>query len=206
MMKGLLIGFTVGGVGPIDVLCIHKTMLHGRIVGFMTGLGASIGEVIYGLVAAFGLFMTIDSLAESFFLIQWLGGVLLLMIGFKMLISKTKETLDHKHKDIVQHKHLFKNFVTTLFLTIASPTTIFTYIALFTALDFYVDNLLAVNISSMLVFLFSIFAGSLCWWLALIEGTCFFTKRCTKPPLRFVSICGGIICCAFGALALLSLL
>ena len=39
-LQGLLIGFAISmPVGPIAVLCIQRTLLQGRLLGFITGLG-----------------------------------------------------------------------------------------------------------------------------------------------------------------------
>ena len=41
MLKGLLIGFSIAApVGPIGVLCIRRSLAHGQLNGFATGMGA----------------------------------------------------------------------------------------------------------------------------------------------------------------------
>src|SRR5206468_1632019 len=55
-LRGLLIGLAIAApVGPIGVLCIRRTLAEGRLVGFITGLGAATADATYGAVAAFGL-------------------------------------------------------------------------------------------------------------------------------------------------------
>jgi threonine/homoserine/homoserine lactone efflux protein len=54
--KGMVIGFLISlPVGPIAVLCIHRTLNEGRIHGMVSGLGAATADVIYGFLAASGL-------------------------------------------------------------------------------------------------------------------------------------------------------
>ncbi len=54
--RGLAIGFAIAApVGAIGLLCIRRTLASGRLVGFMTGLGAATADAFYGAVAALGL-------------------------------------------------------------------------------------------------------------------------------------------------------
>ena len=54
--KGLIIGFVIAvPVGPIAVLCIHRTLKGGKIYGLISGLGAATADAIYGAIAALGL-------------------------------------------------------------------------------------------------------------------------------------------------------
>ena len=39
LFRGFLLGFILAApVGPIGVLCVHRTLVNGRISGFFTGL------------------------------------------------------------------------------------------------------------------------------------------------------------------------
>ena len=54
--KGIVLGFSIAApVGPIGVLCIRRTLAEGRLVGFVSGLGAATADLFYGGLAAFGL-------------------------------------------------------------------------------------------------------------------------------------------------------
>ena len=55
-LRGLIIGFSIAApVGPIGALCIRRTLAHGRLIGFASGLGAACADGTYGAIAAFGL-------------------------------------------------------------------------------------------------------------------------------------------------------
>lgn len=63
LIKGMLIGFSVAApVGPIGVLTINRTLTQGRIQGFATGMGATLADTVYGVIAGFGL-----TIVSSFF-------------------------------------------------------------------------------------------------------------------------------------------
>ena len=51
MFKGILIGILASApMGPVGVLCIQRTLNKGRWYGFVTGIGASVSDIIYALI------------------------------------------------------------------------------------------------------------------------------------------------------------
>ena len=65
-LKGLVIGFLIAvPVGPIGVLCIHRTLAEGKIQGLISGLGAATADAIYGSIAAFGVTFVSNFLIEQ---------------------------------------------------------------------------------------------------------------------------------------------
>ena len=42
VLQGLIVGVAIAApVGPIGLLCIRRTLLHGPFMGFATGMGAA---------------------------------------------------------------------------------------------------------------------------------------------------------------------
>src|SRR6266852_4074766 len=55
-IEGAAIGFVIAvPVGPAAALCIRRTITVGAVAGYMTGIGAALGDAVFGAVAAFGL-------------------------------------------------------------------------------------------------------------------------------------------------------
>jgi threonine/homoserine/homoserine lactone efflux protein len=53
-LKGLIVGLSIAApVGPIGILCIRRTLAHGRAAGFVSGLGAATADAMYGAAAGF---------------------------------------------------------------------------------------------------------------------------------------------------------
>ena len=56
--KGAALGFSIAApVGPIGILCIRRTLQFGRWSGLLSGLGATLADLVYGVIAAFGLYL-----------------------------------------------------------------------------------------------------------------------------------------------------
>ena len=55
-IEGAVIGFLIAvPVGPAAALCIRRSITVGAVAGYMTGVGAALGDAVFGAVAAFGL-------------------------------------------------------------------------------------------------------------------------------------------------------
>src|SRR5580765_1435865 len=56
LLKGVLVGIIIAvPAGPVGVLCIRRTFFHGRLAGFVSGLGAASADAVFGIIAGFGL-------------------------------------------------------------------------------------------------------------------------------------------------------
>ena len=59
--KGLLIGMIASApMGPVGILCVQRTLKKGRWYGFVTGVGASISDIIYAAITGFGMAFVMD--------------------------------------------------------------------------------------------------------------------------------------------------
>ena len=64
LIRGLLAGLIIAApVGPVNVLCISRTLSKGRRSGLVSGLGAAAADTFYGSIAGFGI--TQNKLAVS---------------------------------------------------------------------------------------------------------------------------------------------
>src|SRR4051812_27702023 len=90
-LQGLILGFSIAApVGPIGLLCIQRTLSRGRLHGFVSGLGAATADACYGLIAAFGLTAVISFLLGFQFWLELGGGIFLLGLGVKTLLSSSR--------------------------------------------------------------------------------------------------------------------
>ncbi|MBS0359029.1 MAG: LysE family transporter [Proteobacteria bacterium] len=199
LLKGLAVGLAIAApVGPIGILCIHRSLNDGFKRGFATGCGAAVADGIYGCIAAFGLTYISEFLANQYLWIRGVGGVFLLFLGIKDLLSKPAE------KDPINSEtpDLWHAFLTTFFLTLTNPMTILAFVAIFAGLGLgSIDN----TLMEATVLVAGIILGSLLWWLLLSSGASFFRNRMSRKIFRGINIASGVMITVFGVMALLSI-
>lgn len=197
-LKGIFIGFAMAvPIGPIGIMCIRKTLTEGRIRGLIIGLGAATADMLYGCVAAFGLTIISNTLFNQRVWIRLIGGTLFLILGIKAF--RTRPVII----DVpVKSRGKIRSYLSTVFLTLTNPLTIFAFIAIFAALG--IGKGLGYFSASALVT--GVFIGSFLWFLSLSSGVTFFKKKLNYNGLRWANRIAGILIIFSGVIAIASLL
>lgn len=199
LLRGLIIGLAIAApVGPIGILCIKRSLSHGKLSGFISGIGAATADGIYGLIAAFGLTIISSFLIEQKLWIQLIGLIFLIYLGIKIFFEKPKITLSGKN----DKNNLIKDYFSTLVLTITNPMTILSFIAIFAGAGLANTN----NYLSAPLLVLGVFLGSLLWWaiLSLIIGSLKGTLNESK--LKWINWISGLIILGFSLFIMIDLL
>jgi threonine/homoserine/homoserine lactone efflux protein len=182
-LKGLLFGFLLAAtVGPMWVLCFRRTLAQGPLAGLASGMGIAVADGFYGAVAAFGLTAISGFLLRHSFWIGLVGGVFLVYLGVKILMSKP--SLDEKAQEPVSHS---KAFLSTLGLTLANPPTILAFAAIFAGL-----GLVTSDYGSAALVVLGVFLGSAAWWIALAAGANWLREHLGSGLLQGINIVSGL--------------
>lgn len=194
--RGLAAGFLLAApVGPIGVLCIRRTLSGGRLSGFVSGLGAAVADGLYGAIAAFGLTLVSDFLVGHKYTLRLVGGAFLIYVGIKILMSVPSE------KRVPDRaRTLVADFVSTFFLTLTNPLTIFVFMSTFTWLRL---ELVGGGYFAASLVVAGIFAGSALWWLFLSTIVGFFGPHVRGNLLLAIHKISGIAILAFGVFVLM---
>src|ERR1035437_174479 len=82
LIGGIIVGLMIAmPVGPVNVLCIHRTLEAGWKSGVISGLGAAAADMLYGGIAGFSITLVIQFVLREQFWIRFFGGILLVVIG-----------------------------------------------------------------------------------------------------------------------------
>jgi len=195
-IRGLIFGLAIAApVGPIGLLCIRRTITDGRLVGFVSGLGAATADALYGSVAALGL-QALSSLIFSLnAALQIVGGMALIWIGLTTMIARPVSV---SIESTPTRRRLLSAYFSTLLLTLANPATILIFTVIFAGLG-------TVGKGGMgLVLVVGVACGSALWWTLLSGGVSLMRQRVTVPVLRLINLVSGLVIIGFGVTALLS--
>jgi len=195
-IRGLIFGLAIAApVGPIGLLCIRRTITDGRLVGFVSGLGAATADAFYGSVAALGL-QALSSLIFSLnAALQIVGGMALIWIGLTTMIARPVPV---SIESTPTRRRLLSAYFSTLLLTLANPATILIFTVIFAGLG-------TVGKGGMgLMLVVGVACGSALWWTLLSGGVSLMRQRVTVPVLRLINLVSGLVIIGFGVTALLS--
>lgn len=198
LIRGLIIGFSIAAtVGPMCILCIHRTLHRGHFYGLVSGLGIATADMVYGAIAAFGLTVITGFLVSEQMWIRLIGGLFLIYLGIKTMLSKPAERAAEAKADGFAGAYL-----STFLLTLTNPLTILSFAAIFAGIG--VGGASKSYLSATLV-VCGVFLGSISWWCVLTSGISLLRKRFTARWLLWINRISGVIILLFGILALLSL-
>jgi len=193
LMRGVVLGFSIAApVGPIGILCIHRTLAEGCAAGIVSGLGAATADAFYGCVAAFGLVSVSSFLSGQRTALRLLGGVFLCYLGLRALVARPPETPSRAGT-----RGLLHAYASTVLLTLTNPMTILSFAALFSALGIAGDRASYASASSLVI---GVFVGSASWWLVLSVLVGALRNRVSARAMRWANRGAGAAMIAFAAL------
>lgn len=200
LIKGLIIGLSIAApVGPISILCIHRTLHEGFKSGLVTGLGAATADGVYGCIAGFGLTFISQFLVTHQFWIRLMGGLFLFYLGVKTILSRPSQQVVSARSN----RNLFRAYITTFFLTLTNPMTILSFIAIFAGLGI---GSVHTSYQDAFVLIFGIAMGSFLWEFLLSASVATLLRhKMNQASLYKINFISGMIIGVFGILALCSL-
>jgi len=110
--------------GPGVIATISRALASGFNNAAFVVLGIVLGDIIFLLLAIFGLSAIATILGDFFVVVKYLGGLYLLFLGYKILTSKDEET----ELKAVEELSWKKNFSTGLLITLSNPKVILFYL------------------------------------------------------------------------------
>lgn len=196
LIKAMILGFSLAApVGPIGLLVINRTIRKGRLYGFISGLGATFADGVYGCIAGFGFSAITNFLMQHSDIIKPVGCIAICLVGIKIFLSKTH----FHHIKVKESKNLISAFTSVFFLTLSNPITILFFVALFSGLGLHVGD----NYFSIFVFIIGVLSGSAAWWLILSSVTGVIRHKISEKTIGVINKVSGTALVIFAVLAYL---
>ena len=192
-IRGLIVGFTIAAaVGPISLLVIRRTIAHGGIYGFASGLGVATADASYGGIAAFGLTAITSLLVSGKPLLGVVGGAIIMLLGIRTMLSEPGDVA----RD-TERPGLLGAFASIYALTMTNPLTILSFAAVFAGLGLAIGS----SFVDAAVLTLAVWAGSTLWWVVLTSIVSWLRERVSTRALHLINRISGVALVIFGLVA-----
>jgi threonine/homoserine/homoserine lactone efflux protein len=193
--KSLSIGLAVAApVGPMSLLCIHRTLDHGQGAGLVFGAGVAAADLTYAAIAAFGVTVVSTALLAGTFWIKLVGSLLLLALGVRIALAAPQADDRPRSADSGA-----RAFLTAYGLTMANPPTILFFAGIFASVASMVST------AQSAIFAAGVFAGSLLWWTILTTLVSRSAALFRPLVLLWINRISGAVLVAFAVYAFATL-
>lgn len=143
----------LAAIPSISVFAVSaRSASSGFIHGAFTTMGIVVGDIVFILVAIFGLSLLAEKMGDLFVLIKYLGGAYLIWLGIMLWRSKSKATEIETRIE----SSLLSSFLTGLFITLGDQKAILFYLGFLPAfIDLsavsYFDTLIIIVVATVAV-------------------------------------------------------
>lgn len=164
IVKGMIVGIICSApMGPVGVLAVQRTLNKGRWYGFVTGVGATVSDIIYALLTGFGMSFVMELIdnPQNKFVLQISGSIMLFLFGIYCYRSDPRKKIHQGKKK--KNDTLLHNFITAFLVTFSNPLIIFLFLATFAQFAFIIPE----HPVEMSLGYLSIASGALLWWYGL---------------------------------------
>jgi len=187
-IKGIIIGLAVSvPLGPIGILIIKRTVNKDRTSGFLSGMGASISDTIYAVIAGFSLTYIIDFIRLHQLAFHVIGALIVLFLGINIFF---KDPVTDLRKYRRKGNSYFQDLASTFLITFPNPMVVFIFLAVFASsgVVFQMDEP-----SQAVSVVGGVFVGANSWWLVLTSLVSLFRHKFNLRVLWWFNKIAGVI-------------
>ena len=194
--KGIIIGLAVSvPLGPIGILIIQRTVNKNRLSGFLSGMGASVSDSIYAIVAGFSLTYIIDFIQHNQLFFQVVGALIVLLLGVHIYVKNPVQDLKRYRR---RGSNYFQDFISTFLITFPNPLVVFIFLAVFASSGIVFQMNRPYQAFFMVL---GIFAGANFWWMVLTGLVTLFRHKFNLRVLWWFNKIAGVLIILFVIIA-----
>lgn len=204
-IEGAVIGFVIAvPVGPAAALCIRRSITVGAMAGYLTGLGAALGDAVFGAIAAFGLTFVQKFVEEHEAWLRGVGGLILIAMGWSTMRHSLPTigdpVADDREHMVATHFHYTTS---SFFITVFNPLTVMAFGAAFAGRDLAG---VGASLPDAAILVAGVFCGAVGWWAIVCTASVALRQHFTGKGILWLNRITGAVILGFGVIALISLL
>jgi threonine/homoserine/homoserine lactone efflux protein len=199
VLSGVAMGLIAAvPVGPVNIICIRRTFHFGPVNGFVSGLGAALGDGVFAAITGLGLTWVAQLIEGYATIIELIGGALLVYFGsraFRSSFAPPLEEDDNSRSD-GGSRTLVGAIASTFVLTVTNPATLLAFTAMFAGLGGLAGGAGSYGDAGFVVA--GVVGGSTGWWLVLTSLIGLFHTKLDSGTLRHINRISGALVTIFG--------
>lgn len=203
ILSGAVIGFIVAvPIGPVNLICIRRSLHYGSLNGFFSGLGSAVADTIFASISAFGLTWVTQLIEGWSTTLQVVGGIMLLAFGLETYISDpiAKHVDEGEPVREGEAASLARAIVSTFALTITNPAPLIGFAALFAGAGSLASQM--VTFLDTAIVIAGVLAGSATWWFLLSTVVGLLHAKIDARVTKMINHGSGIVIALFGVAVL----
>jgi threonine/homoserine/homoserine lactone efflux protein len=199
--SGVIMGLIAAvPIGPVNLICIRRSFAFGPVNGFVSGLGAALGDGIFAVITFFGLTWIAQLIQNYDSIIEIVGGALLVWFGVHTVMSPVAGKVEDSDKSDTGST-LARAMASTFVLTVTNPATLIAFASMFASFHALVGGANSYGDASLVVA--GVVGGSAGWWLCLTTVIGIFHTRITDGTVRTINRGSGMLVAVFGLAVLI---
>jgi len=203
IMSGVVMGLIAAvPIGPVNLICIRRSFAFGPLNGFVSGLGAALGDGVFAAIMGFGLTWIAQMIEGYATIIELIGGALMVWMGYRTFTSPPVPRCIETKTDS-EGTNLARAMVSTFALTVTNPVTLLSFGVMFAGLGGLAGGAGSFHDAGFVVA--GVVAGSTGWWLALTTVIGIFHTRIDEKAMRIINRSCGALVMACGSAVLVHL-
>ena len=202
IISGVIMGLIAAvPIGPVNLICIRRSFAFGPVNGFVSGLGAALGDGVFAAITFFGLTWIAELIQSYDVIIELVGGALLVWFGVHTILSPVAGKVEDGDKAEPGASTLVRAMVSTFVLTITNPATLIAFASMFASFRALVGGANSYVDAGFVVA--GVVGGSAGWWLCLTSVIGIFHTRITDRTVRIINRGSGFLVALFGLAVLI---
>jgi threonine/homoserine/homoserine lactone efflux protein len=203
ILSGVVMGLIAAvPIGPVNLICIRRSFAFGSLNGFVSGLGAALGDGIFAAITGFGLTWIAQLIEGYATIIELAGGAMMVWMGYRIFVSPPVLRCPEDKGDSAR-TNLARAMASTFLLTITNPATLLAFTVMFAGLGGLAGGAGTFHDAGFVVA--GVIGGSAGWWLVLTTVIGLFHTRIDETAMRRINRGSGFLVAVFGLVVLIHL-
>lgn len=203
VLSGVVMGLIAAvPIGPVNLICIRRTLAFGTLNGFVSGMGAALGDGVFAAITGFSLTWIAQLIQGYSTIIELIGGAMMVWLGWRTFIAPPVSHCPETEMDR-SGSNLGRAMLSTFALTITNPATLMFFGGMFAGLGGLAGGAGSFADASLVVA--GVVGGSALWWLVLTTLIGLFHTRIDEKAMWAINRGSGVLVASFGLVVLIHL-